>query len=126
MRVVVTGGRFYSDKKALWDALDKLHYSLDGPITLLGHGACAIGDGGADIIAEQWAKHQEVVYIGIPAKFHTGTRGSAEGPLRNQKMLDTVKPDVVLAVSGGKGTANCVKEAEQRNIKVIFGDLWNE
>ena len=86
---------------------------------MLGHGACAVGDGGADILAENWAKKNEIPYFGFPARFATGTRGSAEGPLRNQRMLDIVKPDLVVAFPGGRGTKNCVEEAEKRGIKIL-------
>ena len=114
MRIVVTGGRDYENVGLIWAVLDTIHEST--PIDLLAHGACHLG--GADIHAENWAKSREVPYMGIPAKFKTGKKGKAEGMIRNGRMLDLVKPDLVVAFPGGNGTAGCIKEAIKREIKV--------
>lgn len=114
MRVVVTGGRHYGDWQFLFDTLDEIH--AEDTITLLAHGACK--DGGADILAEDWAKSREIPYMGVPAKWNTGGRGRAEGQIRNGVMLDLVKPDLVVAFTGGAGTAGCVKQADKRGIVV--------
>lgn len=114
MRVVVTGGRDYGDWQVVYGTLYRIHIAT--PITLLAHGACY--KGGADKIAEDWAKLAEVPYMGIPAKFKTGTLGKAEGLIRNTRMLDLVKPDIVVAFPGETGTADCVAKAVKRNIEV--------
>lgn len=41
------------------------------------------------------------------------------GPIRNQQMLDEGKPDLVVAFSGGTGTADMVHRAKVANVKVI-------
>lgn len=45
--------------------------------------------------------------------------GKAAGPLRNVKMIEEGKPDVVIAFPGGHGTANMVALAEASGIPVI-------
>lgn len=113
MRIVVTGGRDY-EEPFVWKVLSDIH--KETPITLLAHGACHLG--GADILAENWAKSKEVPYMGVPAKFKTGKLGKAEGAIRNGRMLDLVKPVIVVAFPGGRGTANCVDQAKDRDIEV--------
>lgn len=119
MRVAVTGGRDFDDFKAkaiIWGTLDAIHAQKE--ITLLIHGACHLG--GADITAENWAKEREVPYFGMPAKFKTGSKGKVEGPLRNHRMLDTTKPDVLIAFPGGSGTAGCAEYATRTGLKVFY------
>jgi len=113
IRVVVTGGRHYADREAIYAILDALdaQYGIDE----LAHGACPYG--GADILAEDWAKAREVPYRGYPAKFKRTGQKSA-GPLRNIFMLDDFKPDLVVALPGGTGTAHCCSVAIQRDIRV--------
>lgn len=114
MRVVVTGGRYYDRAEFMWQVLTEIHQN--DPITIVAHGSCPYG--GADEHAETWAKNNEIPYVGLPAKFITGTHGRAEGPLRNQRLLDVVKPHLVLAFGGNRGTSNCIKEAKKRGIEV--------
>lgn len=45
--------------------------------------------------------------------------GRSAGPIRNQRMLDEGKPDLVVAFPGGKGTAHMVKIAKAAKIKVL-------
>ena len=49
MRVIVCGGRFFTNRAKLFDGLDSIH--KESPITLLIHGACK----GADMLADEWA-----------------------------------------------------------------------
>lgn len=110
-RIVVTGGRDYANRALVYSTLDHLHATLD--ITQLMHGACPYG--GADILAEDWAKSREVTYVGIPALFKQF--GKLAGPARNRRMMRT-KPDLVVAFPGGRGTANCVHWAEVAEIPI--------
>lgn len=112
MRLIVTGGRDYTDSQELFGFLDEIH--CETPITLLIHGAAS----GADTLAEEWAKSREVSYLGIPAKWKTGTQGKAEGVIRNRLLFDW-EPDKVLAVQGGKGTASTVRIAQTLSVFVI-------
>lgn len=108
VRVVVTGGRDFKDSGAVSGALTAL-----GPIAALAHG----GASGADTLAHRIAES-----VGIPVtvfKADWAKEGKAAGPLRNLRMLDTFRPDVVVAFSGGRGTAQCVAAARHRRIRVV-------
>lgn len=113
IRIVVTGGRDYANGAQLFGVLDQLHASVT--IAELAHGACPYG--GADILAEDWAKSREIAYRGYPAPFKT--IGKAAGPSRNRLMLMQFKPDRVVAFPGGRGTANCISWAHIADIFVM-------
>lgn len=113
MRVVVTGGRDFADMDLVNRVLLVLaQWDPDG-IEALAHG----GASGADALADAFCKRCGVPVDVFPADWDA--HGKAAGPLRNQRMLDTFKPELVVAFAGGKGTMNCVKEARKRKIPVI-------
>lgn len=69
----------------------------------------------ADELAGRWAKkrgHHFEVFVAEWAR-----EGRAAGPLRNQRMLDT-KPDGVVGLPGGTGTAHMCRIAEEAGVKV--------
>jgi hypothetical protein len=107
MKVLVTGGREYSDSSCVYRYLTQLK-----PTAVI-HGAAT----GADSLADAWAKHYAVPVTRYPADWRT--HGRAAGPIRNQAMLDCERPDAVLAFPGGKGTADMVRRAERAGIRVI-------
>lgn len=113
MKVLVCGGRTFTDRYWLWAGLTLLHQSVDGGITEIIEG----GAPGADIRAHEWAKHKGVKVTTVQAEWERYGRGA--GYIRNAKMAD-MKPDLVLATPGGKGTANMVQIAKARKIKVIY------
>jgi hypothetical protein len=84
----------------------------DGGICLIIHG----GASGADRLAGHWAVDVKIPCMVFPAPWDSC--GRLAGPLRNQWMLDFGKPDIVIAFPGGRGTANMVSLARQRNIEV--------
>ena len=45
-----------------------------------------------------------------------GRIGKKAGPLRNQRMLDEGKPDLVVAFPGGGGTKDTVRRAVQAGV----------
>jgi hypothetical protein len=99
MKVLVCGGRDYSDRKRLFSYLDDFHTSR-GPITLLIEG----GANGADSLARAWARARKVEVRTFPANWKE--YGKAAGAVRNRVMLIEGQPDIVIAFPGGKGTAN--------------------
>jgi hypothetical protein len=111
VRLLVCGGRDYEDFSKVSAALDRAHAKRH--ITLLIHGACPTG---ADRCAEDWAKINEVPYMGVPAEWKK--HGKRAGPLRNQKMLDHCAPDGVVAFPGRHGTSDMVRRASAAGIKV--------
>lgn len=48
--------------------------------------------------------------------------GPPAGPIRNQRMLDEGKPDLVLACPGGSGTADMIRRAVQAGVPVHYLD----
>lgn len=88
-RVLVTGSRNWTDRRAVWDALSQTatEYGIDGLIVVHGD---AIG---ADTFAKEWALANEtegVVNEPHPAGYTgTGSRRRWVHPLvRNQEMVD--------------------------------------
>lgn len=110
-RVLVCGGRAYADRGELQRRLNAL---------LSRHRALCIVEGGAqgaDALAREWA-------IATGADLHQyeadwKRHGKAAGPIRNQRMLDESKPDLVLAFPGGKGTADMVRRARAARVPVM-------
>lgn len=98
MRLVVTGGRDYSDTQRAFAALDELHARR--PITVLIEGEAA----GLDKRARVWAIRCGVAVEPYPANWQA--YGKAAGGIRNQQMIDEGRPDYGLVFPGGAGTAD--------------------
>jgi len=79
------------------------------------------GASGADTIARQAAQAVGLKVIEFPADWNK--YGKAAGPIRNQKMLDEGKPDVVYAFykdrSKSRGTKHMVSIAKAKGITVL-------
>lgn len=114
MRVLVCGGRDYSDDEFLNRKLWRLH--RDHPITAIIEG----GANGADRFARWWANAAGVKCITVPAGWNK--HGKAAGPIRNQRMIDEFRPDLIVAFPGGRGTADMVRRAESAKVRVIRAD----
>ena len=114
-RVLVCGGREYGDRedecRFLWMKLDQLIAEV-GSIQVIAGGAK-----GADTVAAEYSTHylkqEPEVYLA-----DWDTHGRAAGPIRNQRMIDEGKPDLVLAFPGGRGTDDMVRRAEKAGIEV--------
>lgn len=72
---------------------------------------------GADQCGVDYAVVNWCDYKGYPADWEK--YGKAAGHIRNKQMLDEENVDLVIAFPGGRGTANMIKQAEERNIKVV-------
>lgn len=120
MRVLVCGGRDF-DKSSVWNWLERFAYGdiaeitgIHRPkITALIHG----GARGADEGAAEWGKSEGLRVIAFHADWKK--HGKAAGPIRNQRMIDEGKPDIVIAFPGGRGTANMVALAQAAGIPVV-------
>lgn len=113
MILLVTGGRTYNDRAAAWAALDRAHAKR--PITLVVHG----GASGADTLADQWAEARGIRTRRFTvSKFEWQQHGRAAGPMRNGRMLAEARPDGVLALPGGRGTADMVRQARAAGVPV--------
>lgn len=110
MRVLVCGGRHYRGRKRLFAELDRLHGARGIDCIIQG------GATGADAIAKEWARLAAVPSQEFCADWDM--YGRAAGPMRNRKMLEDGKPDVVIAAPGGAGTASMVRLSEAAGVNV--------
>lgn len=110
LRVLVCGGRDYTDYDAVCRVLDAIH--ADRKIAAVIHG----NSRGADSLAHRWAIGRRVGGWACPANWSRD--GKRAGPLRNQRMLGH-KPDMVLAFPGGRGTADMIRRAEKAGVPVV-------
>ena len=109
MRVLVCGGRQYNDHVKVYEVLDDIHAKT--PINIVIQGAAT----GADALAADWAKRNEVNCLHVPAKWKA--HGKAAGPKRNAEML-FYEPNLVVAFPGGRGTDNMVEQAINKKVTV--------
>lgn len=111
MRVLVTGGRNYHDRDRVFEVLDKLH--AEAGVDYL----CEGGAHGADMYGRQWAYKENIPQDTFEADWEH--QGSFAGPMRNTRMLNEGKPDLVIAFPGGRGTADMVKKARRAGVQVV-------
>lgn len=112
IRVLVCGGRDFSNKHQLYTELDRIH--AETPISCIIEGGAA----GADYLAARWSVRANLNdHARYPADWTM--HGRAAGPIRNQRMLDEGKPDLVVAFPGGRGTADMVRRAEKAGVPVV-------
>jgi hypothetical protein len=108
VRVLVCGSREFAARSWLEEVLAPLAPKID---TLIEGGAP-----GADHQAKMWAMRRNIdteTYVAEWRRF-----GNRAGPIRNQRMLDEGKPDLVIAFPGGRGTADMVRRARSAGIEV--------
>lgn len=108
-RVLICGGRDFADREAAFAVLDQHAAGA----TLVIHG----GATGADTIAGEWAQARGIQVEVYMADWTRDKR--AAGPIRNKRMLVEGKPDLVVALPGGKGTAHMVGIARKAGVLVI-------
>lgn len=111
-RILVCGGRHFSDKALVARELDALLRTARNDCLRIIQG----GATGADALARAWCFSRFIPYENYPADW--SRHGKAAGPMRNQRMLDEGKPDLVLAFPGGRGTADMVQRARQAGVEV--------
>ena len=118
LRVLVCGGRDYSNVERLYKVLDWVDGSWEsaestGPISTIISGHAR----GADQLAEKYANEKNIPLEIYPAQWDV--YGKSAGVIRNQEMLDEGQPDLVVAFPGGKGTAHMVKIAKKANVTML-------
>lgn len=111
-RVLVCGGRDYSDKARVFAVLD--HYNAEsGGFAALIHGAAR----GADSLAGEWAEARGVPVLAFPADWNA--HGRAAGYIRNAQMIGEGKPTLVVAFPGGRGTRNMIQQSRDCRVPVL-------
>lgn len=133
LRVLVCGGRHFGrvpvhirkwspefearakqarEERALLDrTLDE--FARANPVALLIEG----GEQGADRLARFWAERNGIRIKTCEAEWDA--LGKAAGPIRNKRMLDEGRPDMVIAFPGGKGTLNMISQAARAGVPVM-------
>lgn len=109
--VLVCGGRDYTDRVNVYNQLYEL-FKIHKERLLVISGMAI----GADTYGSDWAKANGVPLEEFPALW--GTEGRAAGPLRNIRMLNEGKPDLVLAFGGGTGTNHMVSISRKAGVEV--------
>ena len=95
MRVLVCGSREWTDYEIVETVLDGYFREEFGAGALVIEGGAA----GADRCARAYCGLADVEHLTFPADWEK--HGKAAGPIRNQRMLDEGKPDVVIAFKDG-------------------------
>lgn len=126
IKILVTGGRKYSNKEYVYRCLDKFLKRFD--VTII-HGAAT----GLDTLADSWAKDRDQKSIPYPAnwrdmskpckvKYNSGGAYNALAGFKRNELMLTESPDLCLAFPGGEGTKDMVSRCIKNKIKVIFCD----
>lgn len=126
MNVLICGGRDM-DRISAWNwlemnAKDELSFASglnSFTIEKVIHGGCR----GADEGAGDWAKSEHIPVVVCRADWKK--HGKAAGPIRNREMIEVHKPDFVIALPGGKGTADMTRQAEAHGITVIRAQVFS-
>jgi hypothetical protein len=117
VRVLVTGSRDLVDRQMVWDALTHVLAANTDAVFTVVHGACPRG---ADRWADEWVDYTDP---GFAIERHPADwkMGKQAGHWRNQHMVN-LGADVVLAFfqpgAANRGTADCVRRAEEAGIPV--------
>lgn len=119
--LLVTGGRHYANRDAVWNALDAVHVEVGG-ITLLIHGATPTGEG-VDWLADAWAKARGVEVKPIPVNNKFDGPWPNAGRMRNARMLMHYPPDGVMSWPGGPGTQDMLNRAIGAGYNPRFIDI---
>lgn len=109
--VLVCGGRTYDNYEKVAEVLDHLNEEQGIDVVVQG------GQKGADKLAKEWAYNRSIPCIQENADWDR-YKGKA-GPLRNKKMLQLYKPDIVIAFPGNVGTAHMCSIAEKAGVEVV-------
>ena len=119
-RVLVCGGRDYDNRERLFRVLDQALQAatLSGKTFILVHG----GARGADTLADVWATDRKITDEGGVVRVYAANwerDRKAAGPIRNKLMLTESKPHVIIACSGGNGTAHMMKIGRAAGVPVL-------
>lgn len=111
MRVVVFGGRDFTNRNMAFKALDRIDAL---------HGITTVIDGvarGADTLGHDWACWRGKETVRFPAQW--AKYGNSAGPIRNRQMIEEGLPTMGVAFPGGRGTENMKTQLKERGIKVL-------
>jgi len=114
VRLLICGDRKWDNYGSIANKLRALRKKCGITLTVI-TGGCE----GADMLADDAAQRMGIDRVMFPANWEG--RGKAAGPIRNQKMLDWCKPNLVWAfhhdLTKSKGTKDMV--VRSRKAKII-------
>jgi len=111
VKVLVCGGREFNDADFIFSELDRLHTQFHIVTVIEGDAR------GVDRIAGDWARARGLDLVEYPADWKNEGRHAAL--IRNVRMLQEGKPDMVVAFPGGGGTNHTCWHAEKLGIQVV-------
>ncbi|MGJ5032420.1 DUF2493 domain-containing protein [Bradyrhizobium sp. HKCCYLS2038] len=111
-RVLVCGGRDFSDAGYLFVVLDHYQREASGFECIIQ--GCARG---ADTLAGEYGDARGIYVLPFPADWERD--GRAAGPIRNGRMLREGRPTLVIAFPGGRGTADMIHQARAAGVPVL-------
>lgn len=115
MRLVIFGGRHYSDWVAFCRAMEKYRGHGKALTIISGHAT------GADAMGEQWGLIYRANVLTFPADWRPGgVFDRMAGFRRNQQMIDEGKPDRAIECPGGKGTADMHRRLVRAGIPIEY------
>ena len=119
MKVLVCGGRDYNDYDVLKCVMEKVMdcYSAEVKVVISG-----LAKGG-DKLGEKWAEENNIEVEGYRAEWNK--YGKRAGWLRNVRMADEGRPNVIVALPGGRGTKMMIDIGVDRKIDTIVVDDEN-
>ena len=117
MKVLVCGGRDYNDYDVLKCVMEKVMdcYSAEVKVVISG-----LAKGG-DKLGEKWAEENNIEVEGYRAEWNK--YGKRAGWLRNVRMADEGRPNVIVALPGGRGTKMMIDigvDDENRKLKWAY------
>jgi predicted Rossmann-fold nucleotide-binding protein len=119
-RVLVCGGRDYTDALTVYKALDRIA-GKHGVVCLIS--GCATG---ADTLGIEWAESRGLPIARFPVtRGEWKTLGKSAGHIRNARMLAEGVPDICVAFPGGRGTADMISKCRTRGV-LVWDPTTNE
>lgn len=111
MKVLVCGGRKYSNMSRIFCTLNAIH-AIRPILEVIEGGAT-----GADSIAGNWAKmYGEKLTVVLP---DYRKHDPKVAPLIRNSQMAELNPDLLIAFPGGSGTADMIKKAKARHIPIL-------
>lgn len=112
MRVVVFGGRDYTDRDRVYSILDRCYTKYGDDLEIISGMAR-----GADRLAWEWCKGRGVKCHEFPADWVRHKK--AAGPIRNQQMIDEGRPNFGIGFPGGDGTEDMFRRLHKVPVRTI-------
>lgn len=117
MRLLVCGGRDFTDRAGLFARLDQF-VEEDGRPDVVIHG----GARGADRLAGEWAREHGIKELVFYAEWRRW--GNAAGPIRNSMMISFGRPTHALVFPGGRGTADMAHKLLAAKTITVIDMRW--